>query len=72
MLKHGCDDIRIVYLSARTEMGAEQGKEPIQQDRPVFGDLEDLSETSHIRDCGSHRQRGGCGLGPGHRGQLFA
>jgi len=51
MLKHGCDDIRIVYLSARTEMGAEQGKEPIQHDRPVFGDIEDLLETSHIRDC---------------------
>jgi hypothetical protein len=27
MPKHGCDDIRVVYLPARTEMGAEQRKE---------------------------------------------
>ena len=44
MLKHGCDDIRVVYLTARTEMGAEQGKEPVQHDGRVFGDIENLLE----------------------------
>jgi len=54
MLKHGCDDIRVVYLTACTEFGAEQGKEAVQDGRAVFGYLEDLLETLHIRDRGSH------------------
>lgn len=72
MLKHGGDDIRVVYLTTRTGMGAQQNKEAVQHDRPVFGDIEHLLETSHIRDCSSHRQRGGCGLRPGYRGQILA
>ena len=72
MLKHGCDDIRVVYLTACTEFGAEQGKEAVQDGRAVFGYLEDLLETLHIRDRGSHRQWEGCGLRPGHHSQVLA
>jgi hypothetical protein len=40
MPKHGCDDIRVVYLPARAEMGAEQRKEAVQDGRAVFGHTE--------------------------------
>jgi hypothetical protein len=55
MLEHGCDDIRVVCLTARTVMGAEQGKEAVQHDGPLLYDMEDLPETLLIPDCGADR-----------------
>jgi hypothetical protein len=61
-----------MYLTAGTVMGAEQGKEAVQHDRPVFGDMEHLPEASHIRDRGFHWRRARCDLRSGHRRQVLA